>query len=121
MDDAPLPPRPEVFDLRCKLYFYDNMSYDEQCFVAVPLDRTVLMVLRGRMQSRVPTVANVGRLLGIRHGSPSKLWPEEAKKVGLTSLEYYHDLIQYSLWEPDKILVPDRVVACWPQPDLSSV
>ncbi len=119
MDNAPASPRPEVFDLRCRLHFYDSMNYDEQCFVAVPSDRTVLMVLRGRMKTRVPTIANVGRLLGVRYGSTSKLWPDEAKKVGIVSDGYEHDLIQFCLWEPDKIAVPDRVIAAWPQPDLS--
>jgi len=114
--------RPEVFDLRCKLFFYDNPEHpEEQRFLAIPFDRTVRLALRGKMQTRVPTVANVGRLLGVRYGSPVALWAEEAKKVSVLPGAYEHDIIQFHVWEPEKITVPDRVVGGWPIVDLSSV
>jgi hypothetical protein len=108
---------PQVFDLSCRLFFYDGVDGDQR-FLAVPDDRTVLLVLRGIMRSRVPTVADRGRLLGVRYGSEEELWPSEAEKVGLGGRSgYRHDLIQFSLWEPLKIFVPDRVEASWPLPE----
>ncbi len=108
---------PQVFDLNCKLFFYDGSEGDQR-FLAVPDDRTVLLVLRGIMRSAVPTVADRGRLLGVRYGSEEELWPAEAEKVGLRGrFGYKHDLIQFCLWEPRKIVIPDRVEAGWPLPE----
>lgn len=109
--------RPEVFDMRCRLVFYNGGSNEEeQRFLAVPDDnQSMKTVLRGIMKNRVPTVANRGRLLGIRGGMTAPLWADEAKKAGLAEDGgYFHDLIQYCVWEPDKIHVPDREIAYWP-------
>lgn len=102
-------PRYEVFDWTCRLVFYwGGLNDEEQRFVAVPDDRSVKMVLRGAMKSPVSILANRGRLYGIRQGSPSVLWPDEARKVGLLPSDgYVHDLVHYCEWSPDPISVQD--------------
>ncbi len=102
-----------MFDVRCNLHFYSRTNSTEQWFLAVPEDATAKLVLRGMFQKRIPTIASRGRLLGIRKGLKAGLWPEEAAKVNLPP-GWDHDLIEYCVWEPDRIEVPDRAIAYWP-------
>lgn len=104
-----------TFDWRCRLHFYHGgPNGEEQRFLAVPNDPGISIVLRGILQSKVPTMADHGRLLGIRRGNPVDLWPDEAAKVGLAELGWQHDLVLSCVWEPDPIVVPERVLAYWP-------
>ncbi len=116
--------RREVFDLPCTLTFYrrpfgfpppDGLRDDQLCFLAVPDDRSVKLVLRGAMRSEVPTLSTHGRLYGIRAGDMKALWPEEASKVGLPAGSgHFHDLVVHCEWEADPI--PIHGTAYWPYP-----
>jgi hypothetical protein len=114
---------PEVFDLRCRLFFYrpessfDPSRSDELRFVAVPDDPSVRYVLRGVMAVPIATVADHGRLLGVRHGKVTDFWPDEAQKVGLGCIPgYSHDLVRECVWIADPV-PPSFVRAYWPSTD----
>ncbi len=110
-----------TFDWRCRLHFYHGgLNGEEQRFLAVPNDPGISMVLRGILKTKVPTMADHGRLLGIRMGRLTDLWDDEAVKVGLHGQgiagnpRWSHDLVLSCVWEPDPIVVPERVLAYWP-------